>query len=122
MKTIFRMLIATILSLYTFCTSCWYAPSVIFDSVMPFVFVALSRVSSDCVFRVQIRTLGAGKPIESKNLEILDHRMETGEFGNLIIKGTAKNIESSSLSYAKVRVKFYNKEGRLAGYISGQYQ
>lgn len=41
MKTIFSMLIATILALYTFCTSCWYAPSVIFDSVMPFVFVAL---------------------------------------------------------------------------------
>ncbi len=41
MKTIISMLIATILSLYTFCTSCWYAPSRIFDSVMPFVFVAL---------------------------------------------------------------------------------
>ena len=27
--------------------------------------------------------------------------METGEFGNLIIKGTAKNIGSSSLSYAE---------------------
>jgi len=35
------MLIATILALYTFCTSCWYAPSRIFDSVMPFIFVAL---------------------------------------------------------------------------------
>jgi hypothetical protein len=41
MKTIISMLIATILSLYTFCTSRWYAPSVIFDSVMPFIFVAL---------------------------------------------------------------------------------
>jgi len=41
MKTIISMLVATILSLYTFCTSCWYAPSIIFDSVMPFVFVAL---------------------------------------------------------------------------------
>jgi len=52
MKTVISMLVATILSLYTFCTSCWYAPSVIFDSVMPFVFVALSRVSSDCVCRI----------------------------------------------------------------------
>ena len=41
MKTVISMLVATILSLYTFCTSCWYAPSVIFDSVMPFVFVVL---------------------------------------------------------------------------------
>ena len=56
---------------------------------------------------------GAGKPIESKNLEILDHRMETGEFGNLIIEGTAKNSGSASLSYAEVRVKFYDKEGTL---------
>ena len=56
---------------------------------------------------------GAGTPTESKNLEILDHHMETGEFGNLIIKGTAKNIGSSSLSYAEVRVKFYDKEGTL---------
>jgi len=56
---------------------------------------------------------GAGTPTESKNLEILDHHMETGEFGNLIIKGIAKNIGSSSLSYAEVRVKFYDKEGTL---------
>jgi positive regulator of sigma E activity len=41
MKTIISMLVATILALYTFCTSCWYAPSLIFGSVMPFVFVAL---------------------------------------------------------------------------------
>ena len=54
---------------------------------------------------------GAGKPTEPKNLEILDHRMETGEFGNRIIKVTAKNIGSSSLSYAEVRVKFYDKRG-----------
>lgn len=56
---------------------------------------------------------GAGTPAESKNLEILDHHMETGEFGNLIISGTAKNIGSSSLSYAEVRVKFYDKEGAV---------
>ncbi|MEA3282484.1 MAG: hypothetical protein U9Q68_07990 [Euryarchaeota archaeon] len=31
--------------------------------------------------------------------------METGEFGNLIIKGTAKNIGSSSLSYTSQRHK-----------------
>ena len=48
--------------------------------------------------------------------------METGEFGNPIIKGTAKNIESSSLSYVEVRVKFYDKEGTLARHISGPYQ
>ncbi|MCK4459809.1 MAG: hypothetical protein KAU52_08840 [Methanosarcinales archaeon] len=41
MKTIISMLAATILALYTFCSVCWYAPSEIFDSVMPFVFVAL---------------------------------------------------------------------------------
>ena len=41
MKTIISMLVATILALYTFCSVCWYAPSDIFDSVMPFVFVAL---------------------------------------------------------------------------------
>jgi hypothetical protein len=40
----------------------------------------------------------------------------------LFSKRGAKNIGSSSLSYAEVRVKFYNKEGTLAGYISGQYQ
>ena len=48
------------------------------------------------------------------------HRIE--EFGNPIIKGTTKNIGSSPLSYAEVRVKFYDREGTLAGYISGQYQ
>jgi hypothetical protein len=60
MKTIISMLVATILALYTFCTSCWYAPSIIFDSVMLFVFVALSRISSDRVCHVQAQTPGAG--------------------------------------------------------------
>ncbi|KAF5415891.1 MAG: hypothetical protein U9N46_00375 [Euryarchaeota archaeon] len=41
MKTIISMLAATILVLYTFCSVCWYAPSMLFDSVVPFVFVAL---------------------------------------------------------------------------------
>ena len=41
MKTVISILAATILALYTFCTSCWYASSDIFDSVMQFVFVAL---------------------------------------------------------------------------------
>jgi len=56
---------------------------------------------------------GAGVTTESKNLEILDHHLEIGEFDIMYVRGTAKNTGSSSLSYAEVRVKFYDKEGAV---------
>ncbi len=41
MKIIMSMLIATVLSLYTFYSTCWYIPSEIFSLAIPSVFVAL---------------------------------------------------------------------------------
>ena len=60
MKTIRSMLAAILLSLYTFCTSRGYAPSLIFGLVMSFVFVALSHGSSDCIYRVRAQKPGVG--------------------------------------------------------------
>lgn len=41
MKKIFSMLIATVLSLYTFYSTCWYTPSEVFNLAIPAIFVAL---------------------------------------------------------------------------------
>ena len=55
---------------------------------------------------------GGSTPATEK-LQILDHQMTTTEFGNIIVKGRAKNISSSNLSYASVKVKFYDASGTL---------
>jgi len=56
---------------------------------------------------------GEGAPPATEKLEILSHNMSTTEFGNLVIKGTAKNVSSSNLSYAEIKVKFYDAAGNL---------
>ncbi len=56
---------------------------------------------------------GEGAPPATEKLEILSHSMSTTEFGLLVIKGVAKNVSSSNLSYAEVRVKFYDAAGNL---------
>ena len=59
---------------------------------------------------------GGSTPSElppAEKLQILSHSMTTGQFGNIIVKGTAKNISSSNLSYAEVKVKFYDAAGAL---------
>ena len=82
--------------------------------IIAIVAIAAAVIFAGCVEEPKYEEGAVGTPTaELKNLEILDHHMETGQFGNLIIKGTAKNIGSHSLSYAEVRVKFYDKEGTL---------
>ena len=49
----------------------------------------------------------------SSDLVILEHNPTTGDYGNLIVAGTAENTGSSSLIYAEIRVKFYDKNGAL---------
>ena len=56
---------------------------------------------------------GEGGSPATEKLEILSHNMSTAEFGNLVVKGAAKNVSSSNLSYAEVRVKFYDAAGAL---------
>ena len=51
----------------------------------------------------------------SSELEILEHHGEIGEYGNLYVVGQAKNTGSKSLSYAEIRVKFYDADGNLLG-------
>ena len=80
--------------------------------IVTIVAIAAAVIFAGCVEEPKYEEGAVGTPTaELKNLEILDHHMETGQFGNLIIKGSAKNIGSYSLSYAEVRVKFYDKEG-----------
>ena len=49
----------------------------------------------------------------AEKLPILSLSMVQDELGFVIIKGTAKNVSSSSSSYAEVKVQFYDAEGTL---------
>jgi len=51
----------------------------------------------------------------SEKLQILDHNSTVNEYGNIVIEGTAKNISSSTFSYAEVVAKFYNDAKELIG-------
>ena len=51
----------------------------------------------------------------SEKLQILSHDSSVNEYGNIVIEGTAKNISSSTLSYAEVTAKFYNDTNELVG-------
>jgi len=57
---------------------------------------------------------GGAPPAEK--LEILSHSMSggRGEFVKPVVKGTAKNVSSSTI-YAEVKVKFYDASGALLG-------
>jgi len=46
-------------------------------------------------------------------LAILEHNMNYGDYGNLIVSGIAENTGNKRLSYAEIDVKFYDKEGIL---------
>jgi len=46
-------------------------------------------------------------------IEILNHKMEYGEFGNLMVVGTAKNNADERLSYVEIRVRFYDENNTL---------
>ena len=48
-------------------------------------------------------------------LEILSHKLDYGDYGNLIISGTAKNVAGRELSYASIDVKFYDSDGAVIG-------
>ncbi|MHC3130321.1 MAG: hypothetical protein IBV52_09630 [Candidatus Bathyarchaeota archaeon] len=51
----------------------------------------------------------------SDKLEILSHESTLNEYGYIVVEGTAKNICSSTLSYAEVIAKFYNDAKELVG-------
>jgi len=51
----------------------------------------------------------------SKKIEILDSKITYGDYGNLIVLGSAKNIAGRELSYAEVDVKFYDNSGAVIG-------
>lgn len=55
------------------------------------------------------------KPTKTEYLKILDHKLEYGEFGNLMVVGIAENVAGRQLTYAEIRVKFYDKDNVLIG-------
>ncbi|ODS36684.1 MAG: hypothetical protein A7315_14010 [Candidatus Altiarchaeales archaeon WOR_SM1_79] len=53
------------------------------------------------------------KSASEEKIKILDHEMVRGEFGNLMVVGTAENVGDKQLSYAEIRVRFYDKDDVL---------
>ena len=51
---------------------------------------------------------GTSTVIADDKLEITEHSLITGEYGNPIVKGTAKNISSSTIASAELEVVFYD--------------
>jgi hypothetical protein len=57
---------------------------------------------------------GEGGPVVTGGeLVILSHSMATTEYGIPVVSGEAKNVGDSTLSYAEVKVKFYDGAGNL---------
>ena len=55
---------------------------------------------------------GGSTPTTEK-LRILSHSGGVTEYGSPMVTGTAKNISSYNLSYAEIRVKWYDAAGTL---------
>jgi hypothetical protein len=53
--------------------------------------------------------------VSNEKIEILEHELVYGEYGNLMVQGVAKNTAGKKLAYAEIDVKFYDKEGILIG-------
>jgi len=51
---------------------------------------------------------GASTVISGDKLEIVEHSLIIGEYGNPIVKGTARNISSSTIALAELEVVFYD--------------
>lgn len=74
---------------------------------------ALTGCSASCA-ETQYQQGGSAPAIpQAEKLQILSHSMGTTDYGTPVVRGTAKNVSSSNLSYAEVRVKFYDAAGNL---------
>jgi hypothetical protein len=54
-----------------------------------------------------------GSTQATEKLQILNHTGGITEYGSPMVTGTAKNISSSNLIYAEIRVKWYDTAGTL---------
>lgn len=54
-------------------------------------------------------------PTKTEQIKILEHKMTFNELGNLIIAGVAQNVGEKQISYAEIRVRFYDKDDVLLG-------
>ncbi|GAI32494.1 unnamed protein product [marine sediment metagenome] len=86
---------------------------ILIKSLVAMALVAILIPSFTGCTETQYEPGEGGAPPVTEKLEILSHSMSTTQFGNLVVKGTAKNVSSSTLSYAEVRVKFYDAAGTL---------
>ena len=82
--------------------------------IIGFIAIALmAMLVPNLVGCVETQYEPEGSTPATETLQILSHSMTTNEFGNIVVQGTAENISSSNLSYAEVRVKFYDANGVL---------
>lgn len=56
---------------------------------------------------------GTPAVIKGDTLEIAEHTLTKGEYGDIVVKGIAKNISSSTIASAELTVTFYDPLGSI---------
>ena len=67
------------------------------------------------MFNYQTGNNVKNEEIPAESLTILNYQLAQGGDGNRVITGIAENTAGKQLSYAEVRVKFYDTKGELIG-------
>lgn len=55
------------------------------------------------------------EPQKKPNLEVVDHKPESGEYGTRYVTGTIKNNTNKTYSYVQVQINLYDKDGAQVG-------
>jgi hypothetical protein len=61
------------------------------------------------------KSLSGTKTISSEKLVILSHELDYSDYGNLVVKGIAKNVAGRDLDYCQLDVKFYDSDNSVIG-------
>ena len=69
-------------------------------------------VAAGCTDSTQYSQTGTASK-ESCSLKILSHTLKHDEYGTYWVEGIAQNTGDKRLSYAEVRVRFYDSDGTL---------
>ncbi len=86
---------------------------ILIKCLVAIVLVAILILSfTGCIETVYEPSEGGAPPV-TEELQIINHTGGITEYGSPMVTGTARNVSSSNLSYAEIRVKWYDSAGTL---------
>ena len=85
--------------------------NILIKSLVAIVLVAI-LIPSGCL-ETEYEPGEGGVPPVTEKLQILNHTGGFTDYGSPMVTGTAKNVSSSNLIYAEIRVKWYDSAGVL---------